>query len=121
MFLPIIFESLDRQAHQFGTGRYIPVGVGYVNMSEIGRQDWQAAFYVLTGPVPLDQSFHGEPVSKIMQPRPMTVSGATQPDLAGQSIKGAPDLCAIQSSTTTGYEEGRRPSSQDTIPPRSVV
>ena len=52
MFLPIIFESLDRQAHQFGTGRYIPVGVGYVNMSEIGRQDWQAAFYVLTGPVP---------------------------------------------------------------------
>jgi len=55
-----------------------------VNMPEVRRQNRQAALYVLTGPVPLDQRLHGEPVSKIVEPRPLTVQSSTPPDLAGQ-------------------------------------
>ena len=50
-----------------------------MTMSEAGRQNWQAAFYVLTGPVPLDQRFYSEPVAKIVQPRTMIVRRTTQP------------------------------------------
>jgi hypothetical protein len=30
---------------------------------QVSRQGWQAALYILAGPIPLDQGFHGKPVT----------------------------------------------------------
>ena len=45
MLLPVILEPLDCQAHQLGRGAQIPVGVCYVNVSQVSRQGGQAALY----------------------------------------------------------------------------
>src|SRR6476469_4625798 len=90
-------------------------------MPQVCRQDRQAALYVLTGPVPLDQGLDGKSVSKIVQPGAMTVGGATQSDLPGEVVKRSPDIGAIESCTTTGHEENLRPSRQKTITPGSIV
>lgn len=92
-----------------------------MNMPEVRSQNRQAAFDVLTGPVPLDQRLDGKSVSKIVQTRAMAVRSATQPDLAGQIVKRSPDIGTVQSRTTTGHEETLRPSREKTITPRSIV
>src|ERR1700693_258962 len=90
-------------------------------MSQVGRQNGQAALHVLTGPIPLDQSFHCKSMTKIVKAWPMTIRRATQPDLPRQGVKRAPDLSAIQPSPTPRYEEARSPLGERVIPPRRIV
>src|SRR3990172_4266906 len=90
-------------------------------MPEIRRQNGQAAFDVLTGPVPLDQRLDGKSVSKIVQTRAVAVRSPTQPDLAGEIVKRAPDFAAVQPGATAGHEEHVRPSCQETITLRGIV
>ena len=92
-----------------------------MNMSQVGRQDGQAALHILTRPIPLDQSFHGKPMTKIVKTRSMTIRRATQSNLPRQGVKRAPDLGAVQPCAAPGYEKGRRSSPQKTIPPRRIV
>ena len=92
-----------------------------MNMPQVGRQDRQAALDILTGPIPLDQGFHGKPVTKIVKTRSMTIRRATQSDLPRQGVKRAPDLGAVQPRPTPGYEKGFRSSRQKTIPPGCIV
>ena len=92
-----------------------------MNVAQVSRQGGQAALYILTGPIPLDQSFHGKPVTKIVKTRSMTIRRTTQSDLPRQEVKRAPDLSAVQPRPAPGYEEGCRLSPQKTIPPRCIV
>ena len=92
-----------------------------MNVPEIRRQNRQAALHVLTGPVPLDQRLHGEPVTKIVEARPMTGRSTPQTDLPRQIVKRAPDLGAVQTRATAGHEEGLRPSYQETITLRGII
>src|SRR6476646_1007945 len=90
-------------------------------MPEVGRQNGQAALNILTGPIPLHQSFHGKSMTKVVKTWPVTIRRAAQPDLPRQGIKRSPDLSAIQPSPTSRYEEGRWPLREITIPPRRIV
>jgi hypothetical protein len=76
-----------------------------VNVSQVSRQGGQAALYILTGPIPLDQGFHGKPVTKIVKTRSMTIRRTTQSDLPRQGVKRAPDLSAVQPRPASGYEK----------------
>jgi len=76
-----VSEPLDCQAHQLGAGGQIPVGVGHVDLPQVGRQDWEAFLHFLTGPIPLNQGFHGEPVAEIVETWSVTIGRAPQPGL----------------------------------------
>src|SRR6516225_6924455 len=90
-------------------------------MSQVGRQNGQAALHVLTGAIPLDQSLYSKSMTKIVKTRPMTIGRPTQTDLARQEVKRAPDLSAIQPSPTSRYEERCRPLREKMIPPHRIV
>jgi hypothetical protein len=52
-------------------------------MPEVRGQDRQEAFGVFPRAVPSQQRRHGEAMSQIVQPRPMTLGGTAQTDLPG--------------------------------------
>jgi hypothetical protein len=65
-------------------------------MPQVRRQDWQAALYVLAGAIPLDQSLHGESVTKIVQTRATTGIHSPQSNLPRQGIEHTMDLAFVQ-------------------------
>jgi len=72
-----------------------------VNVSQVGRQDGQAALHVLTRPIPLDQRFHGKLMPKIVKTRSMTIGRTTQSNLplglivTGANSKRQPELATF--------------------------
>jgi len=76
-----------------------------MNMPQIRRQDRQAALHVLTGPIP---SFYSEPVTEIVETRPMAVSSTAQPDLTGQGVERASDLTTVQPMHLQFVEPSKR-------------
>ena len=46
-------------------------------------------------------------MTKVVQTGPMTGGGASQPDFPGKSVESSPDLTAIQTITSSGYEKVR--------------
>ena len=65
--LPCV-EAVRGVGEQFGHCVQIPVGGGGIDMTEPGRQQWQARLNVLAVAVPVDHRGHGEGVPQIMEP-----------------------------------------------------
>src|SRR6266581_3858090 len=61
----------------------------------------------LFGPIPVDQRGRGEPMSKVVQPRSMTVAGAAQPDPSRGGIERPANLRRVQPIAPTGNKQVR--------------
>jgi hypothetical protein len=53
-----------------------------MSMTQVGRQNGQPTFYVISRSVPADQGLEGEAVPKVMQARTVAVIGTAQANLA---------------------------------------
>lgn len=65
-------------------------------MAEVGRQDRQAALWILIGLIPVDERICGKHVPHIVQTWPVTIGNATQTDLPGQCIESSMNLSPVQ-------------------------
>ena len=66
--------AFHRELQQLGHGFEIPVRVGRVHVSEIGRQFRQLTLDIEAGPVPPDQGLCGESMPEILNTGPMPVA-----------------------------------------------
>ena len=65
-FLPALFESRHRLAHQFRTGTEIPVRIGDMDVSEVGREYGQASLDFRAGAIPSQQRLDGESMTEVV-------------------------------------------------------
>ena len=76
-----------------------------MGVPEIGRQDGQSSFGVLTVAVPAQQRLDRKSVAKIVQARPAAVVYATQPNLPGQGVERPVHLAFVQLVTVFIHQE----------------
>src|SRR5215469_7630300 len=74
-------------------------------MAEVGRQQGQSSFRILTGPVPLHEGVRRETMAHVVQARATTVGGAPQTDLPRQGIEGSMNVSSIQTVAPAGDEQ----------------
>ena len=65
-----VLETLGGQAEQLGRGRQVPVGVGRMDVAQVGRELREPGLDVEAVSIPADQGSHGETVSEVMWPGP---------------------------------------------------
>ncbi len=63
-------EADGCEGKQLGGRRQVPVGVGRVDVAEVGRQRREAGLDVDAVPVPADQGRYGEAVPEVVRPGP---------------------------------------------------
>src|ERR1700737_3737648 len=81
-------------------------------MAEVGGQERQSSFGILTGPVPLHEGVCRESVAHVVQTRAPTVGCASQTDLPRQRVEGSMYISPIQTIAPAGDEQiGSHPSS----------
>src|SRR5271165_4853506 len=85
-------------------------------MTEIGGQNGQEPLGILLGFVPTYQCVRREHVPHIMQARAVTVSCASQADLARQSIECSMNVSHIKAIARLGSEQIRRRRLGCTVP-----
>src|SRR5271156_1646847 len=100
-----MLEPAHGFSHQLRRAAQIPLRVRNVDMTEVGGQDRQQAFWILVGPIPRYQRVGCESVSHVMQTWPVMVGYATQTDLPGQGIESSMNLSAIQTIAPVGNEQ----------------
>src|SRR5260370_15843565 len=103
--LPSFLQPLGGCPQQFRGAGQIPIGVGNVGMPEIGRQDWQAPFGVLTIAIPAQQRLDCKSVTKVVQARATAGIYSTQSNLSGQDVERPVDLAFVQSGAVPVYQE----------------
>src|SRR2546425_1569506 len=80
-----------------------------------------ASFDILAGPIPLHQGSDGQPVTEVVETRPVAGSWATQPNLSRQTIKRAPHFPAIEAIPSFGDKEIKEFSDKSLVPLLNVV
>ena len=58
--LPAILQTLNCQPHQLWTGRQIPIRIGYMDVSEIGRKNRKTSLDIFVTAIPLHQRLHSK-------------------------------------------------------------
>ncbi len=84
---------------------WIPVGAGYADVPEVGRQQRHLAPGAIALLVPPRQRLNGEAMPKVMQPRPLGRTHRTQARLARQRVEGSMDMTAVEASTAPRDEQ----------------
>src|SRR6516164_5018619 len=74
-------------------------------MAQVGGQQWQPSFGILTGPVPLHECICRETVAHVVQTRASTVGCAPQTDLPRQRIKRSMNVSRVQAVAPAGDEQ----------------
>lgn len=114
---------LPMLSHQLRRAAQIPLRVCDVDVTEVGGQDRQEAFWISVRSVPRYQRVGGESVSHVMQTWSVIVGNAAQTDLPGQRIESSMNLSAVQTIAPAGNEQigGDRASRPMTVASRDVV
>src|ERR1700722_12943905 len=85
-------------------------------MPQKRRQDRQAALYVLPGPIPPHQSFHSEPMAKIVQTRTVTGIHRPQSSLPRQCVERTMDFAFVEPVSIAVHKEVcRRPQAEAAV------
>ena len=84
------------------------MGIGHVDMAEIGGQNGQEPLGILLGFVPAHQRVRREHMPHVMQARAVAVGCAAQADLARQSIECSMNVAQIEAIAQLGSEQIRR-------------
>ena len=81
------------------------MGIGHVDMTEVGGQNGQEPLGILVGFVPTQQRVGRENMTHVMQTRPVAVIHAAQADLARQSIECSMNVSHIKAIAQLGSEQ----------------
>jgi len=81
------------------------LGIGHVDMTEIGGQNGQKPLGILLGFVPTHQRVRREHMPHVMQARAAAGSCASQADLARQSIECSMNVSHIKAIAQLGSEQ----------------
>jgi hypothetical protein len=91
---------------EFRDGLDIPIGVGDVDVPEVGGEFWEFALHVASLAIPSDECTRGKPVPHVVEPRPVAVllpvSRLAQADGAGDDHEVVPSAVLRDTGTAFG-------------------
>ena len=100
-----LLHPQERLMEQLRRRRQIPIGVGDVAVTKIGRQLWQVPFDIDAVAIPAQQRRHGQTMAKIVQAGTAGIVGAAQADFTGKFDERPTDGPFGQTRPTFGKKE----------------
>ena len=93
-----------------------------MGVSQIGRQDGQSAFRIVSVAIPPKQSLDRKAVPEIVQAWATARIHSAQSDLPGQAVEGPMDLALVQPvAVLIDEERSVRPSAKAAVPAPGVI
>jgi len=98
-------EALSCDREQFGRGRFVPVRIGDLDVSNVGRKGKNAAVDVQSTSVPIFQSMAHERMSEVVHPRRRMIAASVPLQSRPQYLEGVFDASCGRWPTVVEHEK----------------